>query len=189
MSDEITVAETGLQPINRRLGELIPSIRRIVREDGNPRDVGFAVAELLQPYLAEPDLLTNAQLEADPLQYRQHILHVEPDGSFSLGALVWLPGQATPIHDHVSWCVVGVYRGSEFQTKYELRGVEASDAHLHPVAQSRSLAGTVEAFTPPGDIHEVANGGDALAVSIHVYGADLKALGCSIRRRYDLPIR
>jgi predicted metal-dependent enzyme (double-stranded beta helix superfamily) len=41
----------------------------------------------------------------DPATYRCHLLHAEPDGSFSVVALVWRPGQATPIHDHVTWCV------------------------------------------------------------------------------------
>jgi predicted metal-dependent enzyme (double-stranded beta helix superfamily) len=41
--------------------------------------------------------------------YRQHLLYVAPERNVSIVALVWLPGQTTPIHDHVSWCVVGVY--------------------------------------------------------------------------------
>jgi predicted metal-dependent enzyme (double-stranded beta helix superfamily) len=37
--------------------------------------------------------------------YTQHLLHVSPSRRLSIVALVWLPGQRTPIHDHVSWCV------------------------------------------------------------------------------------
>jgi predicted metal-dependent enzyme (double-stranded beta helix superfamily) len=40
------------------------------------------------------------------------------------------------------------------------------------------------------DIHSVINAGDSVAISIHVYGADLNKLGSSINRRFDhLPIR
>lgn len=170
------------------LATLIAEVRQFVATEHDANQIGRAVAALLQPYLLIDGLLTLEQLQPDPTNYRQQILHIEPDGSFSIAALIWLPGQATPIHDHVSWCVVGVYKGTESETSYQLRGAE-TDAHLVPLEQTRNFAGSVAALVPPGDIHQVANKGDGVAVSLHVYGADLGALGCSIRRRYDLPVR
>ena len=85
------------------LGRLISAVRDVVQAESDAKRIGLAVADLLQPYLCFEDFLTEEQLEPDEIKYRQHILHVEPDGSFSIVALVWLPGQATPIHDHVSW--------------------------------------------------------------------------------------
>jgi predicted metal-dependent enzyme (double-stranded beta helix superfamily) len=38
---------------------------------------------------------------------------VEPAGSFSVVALVWQPGQATTIHDHVTWGAFAVLRGTD----------------------------------------------------------------------------
>jgi predicted metal-dependent enzyme (double-stranded beta helix superfamily) len=61
--------------------------------------------------LPGPQILTAEQRYGDPATYRCHLLHAEPDGSFSVVALVWRPGQATPIHDHVTWCVFGVIQG------------------------------------------------------------------------------
>ena len=55
-----------------------------------------------------PDVLPASALEGSAEHYTQHVLHVSPDRSHSVVALVWYPGQHTPIHDHVSWCVVGV---------------------------------------------------------------------------------
>ena len=49
--------------------------------------------------------------------------------------------------------------------------------------------GTVAGLLPPGDIHRVTNCGTDLAVSLHVYGADLSVRRTSIRRVYDLPVR
>lgn len=49
--------------------------------------------------------------------------------------------------------------------------------------------GSVSALTPPGDVHTVINPGPEMAISIHVYGADVRAVGTSIRRRYELPVR
>ena len=170
------------------LNQLINSIRSIVQTQTDPALIGEAVAVALEPVLGDTTLLTEELLVPDPNHYRQHILHVEPDGSFSIVALVWLPGQETPIHDHVCWCVVGVHLGQEHETTYALAG-GGDDPHLVVSGQPVNLNGSVAALVPPGDIHKVANAGDSLAVSLHIYGADIGVLGTSIRRRYDLPVR
>lgn len=166
----------------------VESVRQIVRRDDDASRIGSAVADALQPCLGSPDFLAAHELEPDESEYRQHVLHVEPDGSFSIVALVWLPGQSTAVHDHVSWCVVGVHLGEEHECVYELRGAPA-DPHLVCVGETKNACRSVATLLPPGDIHRVANGGDDVAVSLHVYGADISALGSSIRRRYNLQIR
>ena len=167
---------------------LIAAIRRIVAAEDNPRRVSRVVAEVLRPFLSIQRLLTPEQQQPDPLAYRQHILHVEADGTFSIAALVWLAGQATPIHDHVSWCVVGVYKGVERETRYQLCA-DAGDPHLVEIGSDCNRAGTVHSLVPPGDIHQVTSAGDRQTVSLHIYGADLHALGCSVRRKYEIPVR
>ncbi|HEV3409448.1 MAG TPA: cysteine dioxygenase family protein [Chthoniobacterales bacterium] len=167
---------------------MIEDVRAVVRRERDATKVGTAVAELLQPCLQRDDFLTPEQMAPDAEGYRQHILHVEPDASFSIVSLVWLPGQETCIHDHVSWCVVGVYRGQEHETVYTEAGGKA-DPHLLVAGNKINPVGSVAALVPPGDIHHVENAGDGLAVSIHIYGADIAKLGCSIRRRYDLEVR
>jgi predicted metal-dependent enzyme (double-stranded beta helix superfamily) len=166
---------------------LIAAVRGAVRLEADPADTAAGVASVLQRFLGRPDLLTQSQSEPDSTHYRQHIIHVERDGSFSIVALVWLPGQETPIHDHVSWCVVGVHEGRENEIRYRL--VENSDSpHLVEDGNVSHDVGTVEALTSPGDIHLAANHGDDVAISLHIYGADIGVLGSSIRRRYHLPV-
>ncbi len=168
------------------LTELIGGIRDVVRTHRD--QAARAAAQALAALVRRVDLLDPAQCQPDPDNYRQHILHVEPDGSFSIVALVWLPGQMTPVHDHVCWCVVGVHRGQESETRYEVR-TDGDDRWLVETGTGANPAGSVVALVPPGDIHRVANACGGLAVSLHVYGADIGALGTSIRRRYDLEIR
>lgn len=170
------------------LQRLIEDVRRAVQGDTSPERAGTAVAKCLQPYLAEPDFLSAEQMEPDATAYCRHILHVEPDESFSIVALVWLPGQETPVHDHVSWCVVGVYRGEEDETTFRLAGDE-TDQHLVVTDHTVHPAGSVVALVPPGDIHRVKNSCEGIAVSLHVYGADVEALGSSILRRYEQSVR
>ncbi len=138
---------------------------------------------------APTDLLTPEQYEGDPDCYRQHLLHAESDGSFSLVALVWLPGQRTAVHDHVSWCVTGVHQGEEHERRYRLLPADGAGGVARLVATEDVVnrTGEVCGFAPPGDIHRVWNGCDDKAVSIHVYGADISRLGTSVRRVYDLP--
>ena len=135
------------------------------------------VADQLRRHLPTPDVLTAAQRLGSPDDYCAHNLYVEPDGSFSIVALVWRPGQLTRIHDHVTWCVFGVIQGVEHE--------ELFDANLNLVGRNENQVGDVSAFAPPGDIHRVHNTGDTTAISIHVYGTDVTRVGSSARRYYD----
>jgi predicted metal-dependent enzyme (double-stranded beta helix superfamily) len=144
------------------------------------------VSEALEQHLPSPGILSAAQRLGDPGGYRSHLLHAEPDGSFSVVALVWRPGQVTPIHDHVTWCVFGVIQGVEHE---ELFTLDEADGCLLPAGTSSNETGDVSGFAPPGDIHRVRNVGDGTAISIHVYGTDVSRIGSSVRRYYDLPVR
>jgi quercetin dioxygenase-like cupin family protein len=165
---------------------LVRVIRAAVR-----RGLGWArtadlVADGLRAGLPDPAAILPAPLRrGDPSGYQSHLLHAEPDGTFSVSAMVWRPGQQTPIHDHVAWCVTAVLRGREHE---EIFALADGGQALSLAARDLNLAGSVSAFAPPGDIHRVRNSGDTVAISLHVYGADISRLGNSIRREYTLPI-
>lgn len=163
---------------------LAAAIRREVRARGTWQDTADRVAAALRRHLPGPDLLTPEQLAGDPAGYQSHLVHAEPDGSFSVVVMVWRPGQATPVHDHLTWCVTGVLAGTEYEEVFAVRG-----GHLEVVARNQNAAGAVSGFAPPGDIHQVRNNGAAVAVSLHVYGTDITRVGSSVRRVYDLPAR
>ena len=152
-----------------------------------PHEIGALLAELL----AEDGRLAPGHREPYADRYRQHLLHVSPDRRLSIVALVWLPGQTTPIHDHVSWCIVGVYEGRERETRY--RAVESGGhRHLEPVGTIDALPGHVEVIVPSSeaDIHAVTAAGPKPTISIHVYGADIERRGTSIYLRFDdWPVR
>ena len=152
----------------------------------DPHAIGVRLGALL----AEDGWLAPEHRVPDRDSYRQHLLYVSPERDVSIVALVWLPGQTTPIHDHVSWCVVGVYEGRERETRY--RAVEAGyERHLEPVGVVDALPGHVEVLTPDTeDIHMVTAVGERPTISIHVYGADIEKLGSSVYRRFDdWPVR
>jgi predicted metal-dependent enzyme (double-stranded beta helix superfamily) len=160
-----------------QLTELIAGVRSAVDTHADWAQTAQLVADQLRRHLPSPDVLTGEQRLGSPEGYRGHTLHVEPDGSFSIVALVWRPGQVTRIHDHTTWCVFGVIQGVEHEDLF--------DADVNVVGSSDNRVGDVEGFAPPGDIHRVHNTADTTAISIHVYGTDVTRIGSSARRFYD----
>jgi 3-mercaptopropionate dioxygenase len=173
----------------RSLLRLARSLDALVAATDDPHVVAARAGMLLGPALADPGLLEARHREPAEDRYRQHLVHVHPDGLYSIVALVWKPGQATPIHDHRCWCVVGVWQGIERETTYDLRGT-AQSPFLVPRTTGVSEPGDVSVLVPPHeDIHRVENAGTDLAISLHVYGADIAVLGSSINRVFDdLPV-
>lgn len=162
------------------------AVRTEVRRGLDWQQTADRVVGVLRGNLPDPAVLLPAPLwRGDPDGYQSHLLYAEPDGSFSVSAMVWLPGQQTAVHDHVAWCVTGVLLGREYEEIFTLTG---GGHALELTARNTNLAGTVSGFAPPGDIHRVRNAGNHVAISMHVYGADISRLGNSIRREYTLPI-
>jgi predicted metal-dependent enzyme (double-stranded beta helix superfamily) len=148
-------------------------------------DDPHAIADHLAVLLGRDGWLSARDQRPGVDSYRQHLLHVSPTRRLSVVALVWQPGQRTPIHDHIAWCIVGVYRGVEREVRYRLVEHEGEQC-LVPVGSVEALPGHVEALVSPvEDIHCVTAGGDETAISIHVYGADIERRGTSIYRRFD----
>jgi predicted metal-dependent enzyme (double-stranded beta helix superfamily) len=166
---------------------LVRSVRGILTGDACPDRAARRIADVLTLFLGHPDLLLPQQRLADPQKYRQHLLHVEEDGSFSLSALVWLPGQKTSIHDHVCWGVVGIHQGSLREEEYRLEE-DGGERFLVPGRSVACRFGDVTSVTPPGDIHLLVNSSPEVAISIHIYGTDVRKLGTSIREKYELPV-
>ncbi len=178
---------TLASPVRTRCPDaLITAIRGAVDRRADWARTAALVAGELGRQLPDPaEILTAAERDGSAGKYACHVLHTEPDGAFSVVALVWRPGQVTPVHDHVAWCVFGILQGTEYEELYRL-GPDGE--YLEMVGSSAARAGEVGGFAPPGDIHRVRNSGAGVAISLHVYGADIDRLGSSVRRIYDLPV-
>ena len=135
---------------------------------------------LLAGLIARDDWLPDEYARPDPARYQQYLLHCDSRERFSVVSFVWGPGQATPVHDHTVWGLVGVLRGAELSQRFEHRG--EAFATVGPV--HRLERGEVEAVSPTvGDVHQVTNAfDDRVSISIHVYGANIGAVR---RATYD----
>jgi predicted metal-dependent enzyme (double-stranded beta helix superfamily) len=172
----------ALQSFIARMDELVGAER-------DPAVIAVRTGAYLAELLEQPSFLEPHHRQPAQDGYRQHVVHVHPEGHYSLVALVWLPGQATPIHDHRCWCVVGVLQGREYEERFTLHDAEAAE-WLRPRQHHVYEVGQVCTLVPPEeDIHRVGNVGDGPTISLHVYGADIAACGSSINRIFDLPVR
>jgi len=158
-----------------RLREFIRDFTLLVSEPG--ADEAMLVAEggrLLADLVRQDDWLPEPYTRPDPEYYRQYLLHCDPLERFSVVSFVWGPGQATPVHDHTVWGLIGMLRGAEICESFGPGAVgtlvSQGERRLHP--------GDIDAVSPTlGDIHRVRNAyDDRVSISIHVYGADIGAV-------------
>jgi predicted metal-dependent enzyme (double-stranded beta helix superfamily) len=168
----------------RGLRSLTRALDAVVESYDDPSVVARRAGLVLRSALADPDLLEARHTEPWVSRYRPHLVHVHPEGRYSIVSLVWQPGQSTPIHDHRCWCVVGVWRGEERETTYDVFR-EGSEPYLVERATAGYKRGSVSVLVPPDeDVHRVENAGDRNAISLHVYGGDISVLGSSINHTF-----
>jgi 3-mercaptopropionate dioxygenase len=163
--------------------DFVAGVRATIAEADSPEQA----CELLRPrfaeLLADPDWLP-AEYQADaPASgmgggIGQWLLYHAEDGSLSLFSLVVPPGSQTPIHDHLAWGLVGLYRGTQDEEVYAQR-----TARLELVERRALTPGDFYVLIPPrDDIHRVRTTSAETSVSIHLLTNDT---GCVWRHAYD----
>jgi 3-mercaptopropionate dioxygenase len=151
-----------------RLRDFIDAFTRLVDAGAGEDRIFSEGRALLAGLVAHDDWLPPEFSRTRPERYQQYLLYCDPAERFSVVSFAWGPGQATPIHDHTVWGMVGVLRGAE--TCEEFAG-----AALQPSGSHHLAAGAIDLVSPRiGDVHRVSNAfADRDSVSIHVYGADI----------------
>src|ERR1041384_3710828 len=89
----------------------------------------------------------------------QYALYRSEDGSLCLFSLVVPASAATPVHDHLAWGLVGIYRGVQDETVYRRLddGSDPARAQLEIAKRQQLGRGEFYALLPPADdIHYVS---------------------------------
>jgi len=108
----------------------------------------------------------------------QWLLYRAGDGSLSLFSLVVPSGAETPVHDHLAWGLVGLYRGTQDEEIFERDG-----DGLRMSRRRAIVRGDFYALLPPrDDIHRVRTTSPETSVSIHLLTNDT---GCIWRHAFD----
>lgn len=146
------------------------------RRLAEPADCVLALAPRMLDLIDQAGtFLEPGHFRSDPSGYARNLIHAEPDGSLSLYAIVWLPGQWTPVHDHGSWGVVGVVEGVLEERSYVRLSTERDADDGIALARGGTILlrhGAVTSFVPnPDHIHVTGVPPDRpRAVSLHLYG-------------------
>jgi predicted metal-dependent enzyme (double-stranded beta helix superfamily) len=115
----------------------------------------------------------------------QYALYRDEGGELCLFSLVVPSGSSTPVHDHLAWGLVGVYRGAQLDTTYARLddGRDETKATLQVASEQTVQAGDFYTLLPPaGDIHYVKTVSETPSVSIHLLANDT---ACIWRHKYD----
>jgi 3-mercaptopropionate dioxygenase len=168
------------------LSSLHPRLSRFVEDCLSAIDAGAApaaqvdaIAPLMLDLLAgDRHFLSDANRTPNPDHYARNPIYFANRGVMSLFALVWLPGQWTPVHDHGTWGVVGIVEGVLEERSFMTQGHQiTSDAgiELHRGGVVLLTDGAVTSFVPnPDHIHETGVPAKRkMAVSLHLYGREL----------------
>lgn len=109
--------------------------------------------------------------------YSRYLLYCDPKDRFEVIALVWKPGQKTTLHDHDdSWGAEGVVAGKVKVTNY-IRLEELSGGNIVKLQHTDTIIVNEQntgKLLPPADCHILEGVGNKPAITIHVYGKQLR---------------
>ncbi len=156
----------------QRFHHFLAELTRLIDSHADEAHIIQKGSTILSELIAHDDWLASEHAQPHPQHYQQFLLYADPQDRYSVVSFVWGPGQATPIHDHTVWGLIGMLRGSEITQPY----ARMADGRWAPAGlKIEMLPGDVEAVSPRiGDVHKVENAlRDQTSISIHVYGANI----------------
>src|SRR5437868_8964444 len=163
--------------------KFVAAVRASIESASSPQEACAAIQPRFAALLADQDWLPAEYREGVPDSgmgggIGQWLLFRASDGSLSLFSLVVPAGSETPVHDHLAWGLVGLYRGTQEEEIYAFDGGDLL------LTERRALVpGDFYALTPPqDDIHRVRTTSAETSVSIHLLTNDT---GCVWRHAYD----
>jgi predicted metal-dependent enzyme (double-stranded beta helix superfamily) len=163
--------------------EFVADVRNAVSGARSPREACDRIRPRFAELLGDASWLPDEYAAPAPESgmgggIGQWLLFRAGDGSLSLFSLVVPSSSATPVHDHLAWGLVGLYRGTQDEEIYDPAGGTLR------LAESRVLApGDFYALIPPrDDVHRVRTTSPEASVSIHLLTNDT---GCVWRHSYD----
>jgi predicted metal-dependent enzyme (double-stranded beta helix superfamily) len=173
---------------NPRLRAFIEAVKAIRIASDDPKTIITAIRPHFADLLADQSWLP--QTYQEPVEESgmgsgigTWLLYRTTDGSLALSSLVVPPGAQTPVHDHLAWGLVGLYRGEQDEEVFARLddGAATDRARLEVVARNHLRPGDFYELLPEVDIHRVKTTSDVTSVSLHLLGIDN---GCIWRHRF-----
>jgi predicted metal-dependent enzyme (double-stranded beta helix superfamily) len=161
----------------------IADVRHRISHAASPADACASIEPGFRALLADLRWLPDAYAESAPDSgmgggIGQWLLYRSADRSLCLFSLVVPAGSMTPIHDHLAWGLIGLYRGGQDEEIYR-----PGDGTLETVVRRPVSVGDCYRLLPPdNDVHRVRTTSASTSVSIHLLASDT---GCIRRHTYD----
>jgi len=154
-----------------------------VRKYSNESEVLREIKRLLEKLIRIPGSVPSEAFTPRKDRFAMNLIHMPSDELFSIIGGVWHPGQTTPIHDHLTWALIGVFDGEEREALFRRTddGSNPKIAKIEKVSEKINTKGHVTVLGHRG-IHRVDNISGKPTTSIHVYGRDI---GHAERHSYD----
>jgi predicted metal-dependent enzyme (double-stranded beta helix superfamily) len=163
--------------------DFVTQVRDAIGSAASPAAACEAIRPGFAALLADPDWLPERFQAPNPDSgmgggIGQWLLFRAQDRSLTLFSLVVPSGSATPIHDHLAWGLVGLYRGRQDEEVFAEHG-----GHAEPAGRRSLAAGDFYTLLPPrDDIHRVRTTSEEASISIHLLTNDT---GCVWRHTFD----
>jgi predicted metal-dependent enzyme (double-stranded beta helix superfamily) len=165
---------------NPELDSFIQDVDQIVQDERSEKVLISKIKTRMQQLLKSEKVLPEQYMQPNP-KYALYPLHIAEDESFVIAVAVWDVGQATPMHDHGTWGVIGVVQGTEREIKY-----------ARPSSENEPLTVIKDRYIREGevgtccsseqDIHKVECASSIPCVGLHVYGRNIGEIE---RHMYD----
>ena len=165
------------------LRSFIEEMEKTVRSSGTESEVLRKARPLMAKLLASPGSVPDGAFAPRKDRFAMNLIYMPKDRLFSVNGAVWLPGQTTPIHDHLTWAMVGLFEGEERESIYRRTDDRANPrlARLELATERINAPGHITTLGEAG-IHRIDNVTSSPSRSIHVYGIDI---GNADRHSYD----
>jgi len=163
--------------------DFVAQVRSLIAASGSPEAACEAIEPLFVRLLAARDWLPGRYQQDAPASgmgggIGQWLLFRAANRGLCLFSLVVPPGAMTPVHDHLAWGLVGLYRGNQDEEFYVPGGGRLELLRRRPLEP-----GDLYRLLPPrDDVHRVRTTSEVTSVSIHLLASDT---GCILRHTYD----
>lgn len=154
---------------------LVADLEAAIAGAASESEVLERAAPVVRDHAATTPLPDPAGYDWDAYGGGGRVLHQAADGGLNVWASAWRPGGEVPPHDHGTWAIIAGIEGEERNVLWR-----PTDAGLEHVETRVIGPGDVVCMASDA-IHSVVNAGEAMSLSLHVYGRDLGAG----RRQYD----
>lgn len=158
-----------------RLETLIQELEHSLRGACDCRDAVDRTSCLLKQFTSGSLPLPERLTQRDDGHYARHLVHQCRATGHTVVAMVWGPGQGTPVHDHAgTWCVEGCVSGKLEITNYRLlEELPDGRVRFRREEQMHVSPGAVGCLIPPFEHHTICNPFDQTAITLHVYGKEM----------------